>query len=169
MEQLEKLKSTPEGLALIEGQKLSKDQKIEKSLKKIKTQISKAQTAMNMPVKGTIGPFNIFVTEQTKGVAGITVTEIMKVAAQKYKNLSESEKETLKAKADEANQKRKSEYDTWASKLAGTEEMNNLEELRAKQENLQAKLKDAKKPEKKKAEKGAKKTEKELKKKSVKL
>ena len=167
MGQLEKLKSTPEGLALIEGQQLSKEEKIMKALKKVKMQIARAETALDMPAKRSIGPFNLYISEQIKTVAGTSVTEKMSVIAPMYKNLSESEQKALKARTDEMNLKRKSEYEAWASKMASSEKFKNLEELRAKQENLQAKLKDLKmadkKEEAKKAKKDAKKADKKVK------
>ena len=162
--QLEQLKSTPEGLAFLESQTLSKDQRIEKMLKKVKMQVSRAETALNMPPKGTIKPMNLFIQEQMKVVTGDKVTEKMKLISSKFKTLSESEKEALKVRTDQMNQKRKSEHDAWASKMASSEKFKTLEELRAKQENLQTKLKDLKEAPKKKAEKEAKKAEKSAKK-----
>ena len=139
-----KIESSPEGKGLMQGLKI---EKAEKALRKVKSQIKKAQTEMAMPKSTAVSASNVYIREQLKGTTG-EVGEKMKVVSSQWAKLSENEKAKFENIAKEESQKRAQEYEAWATKMKSSKGMEELTALESKKKDLAAKVRELKKVQK---------------------
>merc|ERR1719483_1037041 len=127
LQEFEKFKITPEGKEILE--KMKQDGK-EKRLQKTKGQLGKLKSELGKPTRYPMA-YNLFVKEVTSGVPG-RVTSNIKMAADKWKNLSEIQKSPFVKKSTELKAIYEKDLAAWEAKQVAEGGMAQIEALQKK-------------------------------------
>lgn len=127
LQKFEKFKITPEGKEILE--KMKQDGK-EKRLQRTKGQLGKLKSELGKPTRYPMA-YNLFVKEVTSGIPG-RVTSNIKMAADKWKNLSEIQKSPFVKKSTELKAIYEKDLAAWEAKQAAEGGMAQIEALQKK-------------------------------------
>merc|ERR1712086_601902 len=127
LQKFEKFKITPEGKEILE--KMKQNGK-EKRLQRTKGQLGKLKSELGKPTRYPMA-YNLFVKEVTSGIPG-RVTSNIKMAADKWKNLSEIQKSPFVKKSTELKAIYEKDLAAWEAKQAAEGGMAQIEALQKK-------------------------------------
>jgi len=127
LQEFEKFKITPEGKEILE--KMKQDGK-EKRLQKAKGKLGKLKSELGKPTRYPLA-YNLFVKEQMSGAPGRVVSNI-KMAADKWKNLSEIQKSPFVKKSAELKAIYEKDLAAWEAKQAAEGGLAQIEALQKK-------------------------------------
>merc|ERR1719483_1594414 len=127
LQKFEKFKITPEGKEILE--KMKQDGK-EKRLQRTKGQLGKLKSELGKPTRYPMA-YNLFVKEVTSGIPG-RVTSNIKMAADKWKNLSEIQKSPFVKKSTELKAIYEKDLAAWEAKIAAEGGLAQIEALQKK-------------------------------------
>merc|ERR1719350_307955 len=127
LQEFEKFKITPEGKEILE--KMKQDGK-EKRLQKAKGKLGKLKSELGKPTRYPLA-YNLFVKEQMSGASGQVVSNI-KIAADKWKNLSEIQKSPFVEKSAELKAIYEKDLAAWEAKQAAEGGLAQIEALQKK-------------------------------------
>jgi len=127
LQEFEKFKITPEGKEILE--KMKQDGK-EKRLQRTKGQLGKLKSELGKPTRYPMA-YNLFVKEVTSGIPG-RVTSNIKMAADKWKNLSEIQKSPFVKKSTELKAIYEKDLAAWEAKQAAEGGLAQIEALQKK-------------------------------------
>merc|ERR1712008_317878 len=127
LEEFEKFKITPGGKEILE--KMKQDGK-EKRLQKTKGQLGKLKTELGKPTRYPLA-YNLFVKEEMSGTQGRVISNI-KMAADKWKNLSEIQKSPFVKKSAECKAIYEKDLAAWEAKQAAEGGLAQIEALQKK-------------------------------------
>merc|ERR1719148_505882 len=127
LQEFDKFKITPEGKEILE--KMKQDGK-EKRLQKTKGQLGKLKSELGKPTRYPMA-YNLFVKEEMSGIPGLVVSNI-KIAADKWKNLSEIQKSPFVKKSAECKAIYEKDLAAWEAKQAAEGGLAQIEALQKK-------------------------------------
>ena len=127
LQEFEKFKITPEGKEILE--KMKQDGK-EKRLQKAKGKLGKLKSELGKPTRYPLA-YNLFVKEQMSGTPGRVVSNI-KMAADKWKNLSEIQKSPFVKKSAELKAIYEKDLAAWEAKQAAEGGLAQIEAMQKK-------------------------------------
>merc|ERR1719148_232508 len=127
LQEFEKFKITPEGKEILE--KMKQDGK-EKRLQKTKGQLGKLKSELGKPTRYPLA-YNLFVKEEMSGTQGRVISNI-KMAADKWKNLSEIQKSPFVKKSAECKAIYEKDLAAWEAKQAAEGGLAQIEALQKK-------------------------------------
>jgi len=127
LQEFESFKITPEGKEILE--KMKQDGK-EKRLQKTKGKLVKLKTELGKPSRYPMA-YNLFVKEEMSGIPGLVVSNI-KIAADKWKNLSEIQKSPYVKKSTELKAIYEKDLAAWEAKQASEGGLAQIEALQKK-------------------------------------
>merc|ERR1712203_1134056 len=127
LQEFEKFKITPESKEILE--KMKQDGK-EKGLQKAKGKLGKLKSELGKPTRYPLA-FNLFVKEQMSGASGPVASNI-KMAADKWKNLSEIQKSPFVKKSAELKAIYEKDLAAWEAKQAAEGGLAQIEALQKK-------------------------------------
>jgi len=127
LQEFEKFKTTPEGKEILD--KMKQDGK-EKRLQKTKRKLGDLKSELGKPTRYPQS-YNLFVKEQISGVQGPVVAN-MKIAADKWKSLSEIQKSPYVKKSAELKAKYEKDLAAWEAKQAAEGGLAQIQALQKK-------------------------------------
>lgn len=127
LQEFEKFKITPEGKEILE--KMKQDGK-EKRLQKAKGKLGKLKSELGKPTRYPLA-YNLFVKEQMSGASGQVASNI-KLAADKWKNLSEIQKSPFVKKSAELKAIYEKDLAAWEAKQGAEGGLAQIEALQKK-------------------------------------
>merc|ERR1719509_350195 len=127
LQEFEKFKITPEGKEILE--KMKQDGK-EKRLQKAKGKLGKLKSELGKPTRYPLA-YNLFVKEEMSGTPGRVISNI-KMAADKWKNLSEIQKSPFVKKSAELKAMYEKDLAAWEAKQAAEGGLAQIEAMQKK-------------------------------------
>ena len=127
LQEFEKFKITPEGKEILE--KMKQDGK-EKRLQKAKGKLGKLKSELGKPTRYPLA-YNLFVKEEMSGASGRVASNI-KMAADKWKNLSEIQKSPFVKKSAELKAIYEKDLAAWEAKQAAEGGLAQIQALQKK-------------------------------------